>query len=121
MTPSHQEYINNRSGHYASGGNPSAAVPWDSDSVAYVGMEYSNKGACSQKRSTANDFHAGGGTTSSGRGCSQNEAAAAAYLNMNSDGSIRESVMVFTVGPAVFRTTHCIRSDLSGLLAVTTL
>ncbi|CBJ32962.1 hypothetical protein Esi_0398_0002 [Ectocarpus siliculosus] len=90
MPPSHEELIHNHSGRHASGGTATAAVPWDSDSVAYVGMEYSNKGACSQKRSAAVDFYGGGGTASTGRGCSQNKAAApAAYLNMNSDGSIR--------------------------------
>lgn len=102
MPPSHQEFVNNHSGRHASGGTATAAVPWDSDRVAYVGMEYSNKGACSQKRSAAVDFYAGGGTATTGRGCSQNKAAApAAYLNMNSDGSIRESSWFRR--PAVYR------------------
>lgn len=46
-----------------------AAAParsaWDSDNVVYVGMEYSNMGACSQKAPAS--FH----PSSNGGGCSQ--------------------------------------------------
>ncbi|CAN0466547.1 unnamed protein product, partial [Ectocarpus sp. 12 AP-2014] len=36
MPPSHQELIHSHSGRHTSGGTATAAVPWDSDNVAYV-------------------------------------------------------------------------------------
>lgn len=60
MPPPHQQF------HHAAAPAHSA---WDSDNVVYVGMEYSNTGACSQKAPAS--FH----PSSYVGGCSQKKHA----------------------------------------------
>ncbi|CAM9662837.1 unnamed protein product, partial [Scytosiphon promiscuus] len=53
---------------------------WDSDNVAYVGMEYSNNGACSQRAPTPSSRRPAGSLAG---GCSRTEAT---FSNLYSNG-----------------------------------